>query len=526
MAEVGFTALEDIPKMREVLKHGFLSGKLRPVSARKEQILRLAYMIEDHADEFRHALALDLGRGPLEADFLDLQPTLHEVMEAYDHVEKWSKPEKPSFTLNWFAMSPVIRKEPKGTVLIISPFNFPMLLVLGPLAGALAAGCTALIKPSEQSPAVSELIAKLIPQYLDKDVCQVVLGGVPETTEVLELQWDHILYTGNGRVAKIILTAAAKHLTPVTTELGGKNPVVLDPKSDLKLAARRIAWGKFTNCGQICASPDYLLLPQAIEEEFTKELLDVLASFYPETPRKSSSYSRIITKQHTARIQRLITETKGKIIVGGESDVEERYIAPTIVKDVQPDDSLMEGEIFGPVLPIVSVKDVDEAINFINERDHPLVIYVFSQDEAFKAKVFDNTRSGAAISNETVIYHATTGLPFGGIGPSGSGATTGKYNFDMFTHSRASLNGRGWIDLILGGRYPPHTPAKSKKLALTMQRKLPSRPQALVAAGLGAATESTSNRWGLWLALAVVAAVVSGSMQLTSVRSWLAGMAK
>ncbi|TCD64858.1 hypothetical protein EIP91_003562 [Steccherinum ochraceum] len=517
------TAVDEIPKIREELQQSFLAGKMRPISYRREQIAKLAHMVSDHQEEFTQAMNADLGRSATEADFLDIQPTLREISEAYHSVEKWSKPDRVPFSLNWFVMSPSIRKDPKGMVLIISPFNFPMLLILGPLAGALAAGCTVVIKPSELSPAISGLIAKYIPQYLDRDVCRVVMGAVPETTKLLELPWDHILYTGSGKVAKVVLSSAAKHLTSVTTELGGKNPVVIDPKSDLKLAARRIMWGKFANCGQTCAAPDYLLVPQEIEEVFTKELLDVHSTFYPEGPRKSDSYPRMATKQHALRMKKLIEETNGKIIIGGETEVEDRFIAPTIVKNIHPNDILMEDEIFGPILPIVTVKNVDEAIQIINKREHALTVYVFSQDATFRNKVFDNTRSGAAIANEMVIYHATDGLPFGGVGASGSGgATTGKYNFDIFTHSRATLVGRGFVDtLVLSGRYPPHTPEKTKALRAAARYSLPPRPRSLFASG-----NASGSRWGLWFVLALVAAAASAAARLTNFRSLLLGAAK
>ncbi|TCD64862.1 hypothetical protein EIP91_003566 [Steccherinum ochraceum] len=495
-----FTPVEEIPKIREELHRTFMSGKMRPISYRKEQLARLAYMIHEHADEFREALTADLGRSALETDFLDLRTTLHEITETYRNVEKWSKPDRPGFDFNWFLMSPSIRKDPKGVVLIMGPFNYPMLLILPPLAGALAAGCTVVIKPSELTVATSGLIAKLIPQYLDPDVCRVVMGGVPESTKLLELPWDHILYTGSGRVAKTVLTAAAKHLTPVTTELGGKNPVVIDPKSDLKLAARRLMWGKYTNCGQTCVAPDYVLLPQEIEEVFIKELLEVHSSFYPEGPKNSESYPRMVTKQHAARMKKLLDETQGKLVIGGEVDLDDRYVAPTILKDIHPDDALMEDEIFGPIMPIITVRNEDEAIELINSKDHALAVTVFSQDAAFRSKIFDNTRSGAAIANEMIIYHGTSGLPFGGVGPSGSGgATTGKYSFDVFTHNRASLVGRGFIDtIILNGRYPPHTAAKSKKLEGASPVSLPSRPVGLAPPHAMA----QNNRWGFWFAVA------------------------
>ncbi|TCD61558.1 hypothetical protein EIP91_008249 [Steccherinum ochraceum] len=480
--------------LRDELRRGFASGKTKPIAYRKEQLARLAYMVQENRDAFHEAMTSDLGRGTLENDFMDFQPALGEITDAYNNVEKWSKPQKPAFNINWFAMNPEIRKEPKGTVLIISPFNFPMVLILGPLAGALAAGCTALIKPSEQAPATAAVYARLVPQYLDPDACRVVLGAVPETTKLLELQWDQILYTGSARVAKIVLAAAAKHLTPVVTELGGKNPVIVDPKMDLTLAARRIAWGKFSNSGQICVSPDYVIVTEEIKEKFIKELLAVYATFYPDGPRHSDSFSRMATKNHAARMQRLLAETKGKIVIGGETEVEERYVAPTIVKDVEWDDALMEDELFAPVMPIVVVKDVDEAIARVNSREHALALYIFSNDASYRKKVLDNTQSGTVVVNDVVIQYAAYDMPFGGVGGSGTGASTGRYGYEAFTHFRTTVVGKGWLDsIILKNRFPPYTDAKLKALGLMTSVRLPPKPKSLLAKG------TKTNGWGTFL---------------------------
>lgn len=472
------TPLDEIPVIREAMRKGFQTGKTKSIAYRKQQLLALAYMIKDNEKSFGDALASDLGRPDLENSFYELGSVVAEILEAYKKVGKWAKTQKAEFALNYFLMRPAIRKEPKGTVLIIAPFNFPVLLLLGPCAGAIAAGNTVVLKPSELASATCQLIADLVPKYLDPDVVTVVTGGVEETTKLLELHWDHILYTGSDRVGKIVAAAAAKHLTPVTLELGGKCPVVIDPKSDLNLAARRILVGKFTNAGQICTAPDYVLCPKEVEDKFVEELKTVYSQFYPTDP-KTSEMSRIISTGHVERLKGLVEKTNGKIVIGGETDVSERYVAPTIVRDVTGDDSLMSEEIFGPVLPIIPVSNVNEAISFINERDHPLALYVFSQDSQFKSKVFDNTQSGSAMANELVLHYAVTGLPFGGIGPSGSGATTGKYGFDTFTHLRSTLDSPGWLDKVMHGRFPPYSPKKIQSLAALGPGKLPPRPASL-----------------------------------------------
>ncbi|KAG8683784.1 hypothetical protein FRC09_015853, partial [Ceratobasidium sp. 395] len=457
--ELAYTPIDEIERIHARLTSSFKSGKTKPVAARKEQLLKLAYMIKDNTEAFQKTLAADLGRPKLEANFLEIGPLIKESIDVYKAVDKWAKPESAPFSLNFAAMKPVIRKEPKGAVLIISPFNYPLWLALSPLIGAIAAGCTVVLKPSELTPATSSLLASLIARHLDPDVVAVVNGAIPETTRLLELPWAHIMYTGNGNVGRIVATAAAKHLTPVTLELGGKSPVVVDPKSDLKVAARRILWGKVTNAGQTCVAPDYILIPKEGQDAFVKELAAAYKQFYPHGPKDSNSYSRIISERHYDRVKQMVDETKGSIVLGGAKDAnrEQKFIAPTIVKDVQGDDILMQSEIFGPVLPIIPVKDVDAAIQYINEHDHPLALYVFTTDPKFKAKVFDNTLSGAAVANEVIIHIGVDGLPFGGVGPSGYGAHTSKFTFDIFTHQRSSLDSPGWVDLILGARFPPYT---------------------------------------------------------------------
>lgn len=398
MSEYRATPIEEIPQIRDALKKGFRSGKTRPLEFRRNQLIQLGYLVQDNTERLRDALKSDLGRPALETDFFEVNAVPAEVREALNNLKSWTKPDRPPFSFNFFPMRPLVRKEPKGTVLIISPFNFPIFLLLGPLCGALAAGNTVMLKPSELAPAFAALLAELVPQYLDPDVVRVVTGAIPETTKILEFQWDHILYTGSGRVAKVIAAAAAKHLSPITTELGGKSPVFIDPKSDLKLAARRILWGKLTNAGQTCVAPDYILIPREAQDDFIKELKAIYAEFYPSPIATSSDFSRIVSPQHTRRIQGLLESTQGEIVFGGEVDVEKKFFALTVVKDVKPGDSLLSEEIFGPVLPIVPVQDVDEAIEYVNNHDHPLALYVFSQDEKFKAK-------GGYLHSESTNFH-------------------------------------------------------------------------------------------------------------------------
>ncbi|KDN50116.1 hypothetical protein RSAG8_01452, partial [Rhizoctonia solani AG-8 WAC10335] len=425
----------------------FQSRKDQAYRCAKRNLGQVCDMIKDNVEPLQDALTADLGRPKVESSFLEINSLVKESVDAHKSVDKWAQPDKAPFSLNFAAMKPVVRKEPKGVVLVISPFNYPVWLALSPAIGAIAAGCPAVIKPSELTPATSTLLAKLVAKYLPPDVIKIVNGGIPETTRLLDLPWAHILYTGGANVGKIVATAAAKHLTPVTLELGGKSPVIVDPASDMKLAARRILWGKATNAGQTCVAPDYVLVPRQGQAALVKELEAAYKEFYPQGAKHSDSYSRIISTGHWDRVK--------------DADRESKFIAPTVVKDVDADDT----EIFGPILPIVPVQDVDAAIEYVNANDHPLALYVFTKDPKFKAKVFDNTLSGAAVANDLLVHIAVDGLPFGGVGPSGYGAHTAKFTFDTFTHLRASLDSPGWLDLILGVRFPPYTAAKAKKLA-------------------------------------------------------------
>lgn len=515
------TSLEDIPKKRDILRNGFKSGKLRSLEYRKYQILQLIYMIKENSERFDQALIDDTGRPVNETRLIEVNASITECLESYHGVDKWAKPEKPAFNPQWFAMKPTIHKEPKGTVLIIVPFNYPVWLSVPPIAGAIAAGNTVLLKPSESTPSTSALLEELLARYVDSDLVQVVNGAIPETTKLLELQWDHILYTGSGRVARIVSAAAAKHLTPVTLELGGKSPVFIDADSiDLPTSARRLFWGKVANAGQTCVAPDYVLCPRSFQGQLIEELKKVSEQFFPDAEggvgagggvagEGAGKMTRVTTEAGWRRLKGMLDATKGDIVIGGETDEARRWIAPTVVKDVKEGDSLLSDEIFGPILPIVPVDSLEEALAYVNARDHPLAIYVFSTDEKFKTKVRTNTQSGGFAVNETIFLPGVSGLPFGGVGPSGSGYHTGKFTFDIFTHLRASIDNPSWVDKLIGFRFPPYTKAKLGKVK-GMQRGLPKKPL-----GPPGSAAAKGRGWGLkWLVLAIAIAVAGGYKKL------------
>jgi aldehyde dehydrogenase (NAD+)/aldehyde dehydrogenase (NAD(P)+) len=492
-ATLQHTPLDEIPRIRERLRAGFQSGKSRPIAYRKAQLLHLAYLVQDNIEKIQEALRLDLGRPVLESNFLELAPVINECLYAHKNVETWAKPGSVPLTMNSFALSPKVRKDPKGVALIIGPFNYPVWCTFMPLIGAISAGCGALLKLPELTPATSALFAELVPKYLDNDLYAVINGAIPETTKVLELQWDHIVFTGGSGVGKIVAAAAAKHLTPTTLELGGKSPVIIDTTCDFDVAAKRILWGKTANAGQTCIAPDYVLVLEECQDQFVQALEKAYASFYPTTEGGavgSKSFSRIISTNHYNRIKGLLDRTQGKVVVGGQTDEANKFIAPTIVRDVPKGDSLLESEIFGPVLPIVAVKDIEAAIEYINERDHPLALYVFTKNATVRDEIFARTLSGMTAANDVLIQGGIDELPFGGVGPSGYGAHGGKHGFDTFTHQRGTIDAPSWIDKVLSIRFPPYTDKNLKVVNSTMVKKIPiPRP----APGQLVAMSSTSS---------------------------------
>jgi aldehyde dehydrogenase (NAD+) len=316
------------------------------------------------------------------------------------------------------------------------------------------------VKPSEVAPATSALIAAELPRYVDRDAIRVIEGGVAETTELLAQRFDHIFYTGNGAVGRVVMTAAAKHLTPVTLELGGKSPTIVDRSANLEVTAKRICWGKFSNAGQTCVAPDYILAHEEIHERLLDVLATTIRSFYGDDPQRSADYGRIVNARHHRRLAALLGS--GKVVVGGKLDESDRYIAPTVLRDVPADSPVMADEIFGPILPVLSVGTIDEAVSFINQRPKPLALYVFAEDASVQQSVIDRTTSGGASVNHTWMHLANHDLPFGGVGESGMGAYHGRATFDVFSHKRSVLSKPTSLDAPV--MYPPYDDTKKKLL--------------------------------------------------------------
>ena len=371
-------------------------------------------------------------------------------------LSRWTKPKRVG-GMRLLGRSQIVQ-DPLGVVLIISPWNYPVQLLFSPLVGALAAGNAVVLKPSEVTPHTSAVLAKHVPDYLDTEAVALVEGAVEETTALLAERFDHIFYTGNGTVGRIVMEAAAKHLTPVTLELGGKSPCIVDDDVDVETTARRIAWGKFMNAGQTCVAPDYLLVHEDREEALVEALGKAIREFYGDDPRESADFGRIVNGRHQQRVARFLKD--GDVVVGGQTDESQNYVAPTLLRNVSPDSDAMREEIFGPVLPILKVKDVAEAIRFVNEREKPLALYVFSNDERVQQDVLERTSSGGVCVNGTILHLANPNLPFGGVGPSGMGAYHGRHSFETFSHAKSVLRRKLKRDAKF--MYPPYGKLKTR----------------------------------------------------------------
>ncbi|MEQ9668246.1 aldehyde dehydrogenase [Coleofasciculus sp. G2-EDA-02] len=428
----------------------FATGKTKDVKWRIEQLKRLKQAVVDDQEAIINAVKADLGRPEFEAYFEIAAIT--EINYAIKHLKSWVKPKKVAVGLEQFPASAKIYPEPLGVVLIISPWNYPFQLLISPLVGAIAAGNCAILKPSEISTHTSAAIANLIHKTFDPAYIALVEGDADTSKALLAEKFDHIFFTGGTAIGKIVMEAAAKHLTPVTLELGGKSPCIVDADTDLKYTAKRITWGKYLNAGQTCIAPDYLLVDRRIKSDLLTEIKKCVQDFYGQEPEKSPDYARIISHRHFDRLVPLLQE--GEIVIGGQTRPEDKYIAPTVIDGVSWDSPVMEEEIFGPILPVLEYSNFNDAIAQINARPKPLALYLFSKDKHKQQQVLQQTSSGGVCLNDTVMQVGVTTLPFGGVGDSGMGNYHGKASFDTFSHFKSVLKKGFWFDL--NWRYPPY----------------------------------------------------------------------
>ncbi|WP_346839225.1 aldehyde dehydrogenase family protein [Microbulbifer sp. SAOS-129_SWC] len=444
------------------LRSYYRSGTTAELSWRRQQLGQLRRMIADNERRFLQALQQDLHKAPQEGFMTEVAAVCGDIDHALKQLKKWVRRRRAATPLVAQPGRSYIQPEPLGVVLIIGAWNYPLQLLLGPLVPAIAAGNCAVLKPSELAPTTSRLVAELLPAYLDRDAFACVEGAVAETSALLEQRWDHILYTGGGHVGRIVMAAASRHLTPVTLELGGKSPCIVADDADMAVAARRIAWGKFINAGQTCIAPDYLLCTRATADRLLPLIARELRAMFGDEPRESADYGRIVNRRHTERIAGYLAD--GEVYCGGTVDLEQCYIAPTVLRNVGLETAVMQEEIFGPLLPVIELDDFHRMEQFVNERDKPLALYIFTGNAATADRILARCSSGNACINDCMMFMSAHELPFGGVGASGMGAYHGEHGFRTFSHFKAVMKRRNIFDLDL--RYAPYSARKFKWLRL------------------------------------------------------------
>ena len=415
----------------------FNTHKTKNLKFRKQQLKLLSKNIKNHENELLDALYKDLGKSKVEAYATEIGMLLKSIKLMRKELKNWSKTKQTDTPLYLFPTKSYIKKEPYGTVLIIGPFNYPVQLVFEPLIGAIAAGNTAIVKPSELTPHVAIVIKDIIEDTFDEAYVSVVEGGIEETQTLLSLPFDYMFFTGSEKVGKIVYEAAARKLIPVTLELGGKSPVIVDDTANIKVASERISFGKFTNAGQTCVAPDYILVQRKVKNDLIKALKKTITEFYGENIEKSPDFGRIVNQKHFNRLNDLIQIHKDNVVFGGNSSKEDLYIEPTVLDNITNDNKIMKEEIFGPILPIITYDNFDEVLEIIQSKSKPLSLYLFSEDENMTHRVVEELSFGGGAINDTLMHLANPNLPFGGVGSSGIGQYHGKYSFDTFSHMKS-----------------------------------------------------------------------------------------
>jgi len=455
----------NIEQTVEAQRKFFSSGRTFDIKFRFEALDKLKNAIKTHEPELLEAIKKDLGKSASESYMCEVGLTLAEITHFRKHLRSWSRTRRKFTPITNFHAKSMIVQEPYGVVLIMSPWNYPVLLTLEPLIGAIAAGNCAIVKPSAYSPETSKVIHKLISEIFDPQYVAVITGGRAENADLLEQKFDYIFFTGGVTVGKLVMEKASKHLTPVTLELGGKSPCIIDHTANLRIAARRITFGKFLNCGQTCIAPDYVLVEESVHDEFVKLIKEETIKMYGEDIFANKDYGKMVNQKHFDRVAGLIA--KEKTVYGGRLKNETLQIEPTILDHVTPNDAVMQEEIFGPVLPIITVSDTNEAANFIKSRPKPLALYLFTSDKKIEKQFLREVPFGGGCVNDTIIHIATTNLPFGGVGNSGMGSYHGKKTFETFSHSKSVVKKYTWLDISM--RYQPYTSWKNKLVRMFLK---------------------------------------------------------
>ena len=443
----------------------------RTYKERLKTLSKLQHAIEvTYRTQIQDALQKDLGKPVVETELTEIYAIIGDIKHTKKHLRQWMRKQHVDTPISMLGSGSYITYEPKGVCLIISPWNFPFNLTFGPLVSAIAAGNTVIIKPSEMTPNSSALMSEIITAVFNDDEVALVQGEVSVSTELLKLPFNHIFFTGSPKVGKIVMKAASQHLASVTLELGGKSPTLIDKTANIDKAAKKIMWAKFLNCGQICVSPDYVLIDESIKVIFIASCKKWLQTFYNDSPKTSDSYGRIVTDNHFERLSGYLANAKAlhaTFEVGGEMDRASKYIEPAIISNLEPEATLLEEEIFGPILPIVTYKSLDMAIAYVNSKPRPLALYIYSKSKSNTKKILKNTRAGGTCINNSVLHYANHNLPFGGVNNSGIGKSHGFFGFQGFSNQRAVMKQYtfGVTELL----FPPYTGFKEKLARLTIK---------------------------------------------------------
>ncbi|MHB9937119.1 aldehyde dehydrogenase [Clostridium sporogenes] len=443
--------MESIRDMLKKQKSFFEKGYTKDINFRIEALKKLKHNIKMNETNIFKALKIDLNKSEFETFITEIGIVYDEINGAIKNIKKWSKSKKVKTSITNFLASSYIYNEPYGVALIMAPWNYPFQLIMAPLVGAISAGNCVLLKPSELAVETEKIIVKIIKETFSDEYIGVVTGGVKESEALLKEKFDYIFYTGGINVGKIVMRAAAEHLTPMTLELGGKSPCIVDKDANIDLAARRIAWGKFLNAGQTCVAPDYLVVPRNIKEKLISSIENYIIEFFGENAFESEEYPRIINERHFKRLEGYLKE--GKIISGGKTDISNLYIEPTIIEGINFKNRIMEEEIFGPIFPVIEFEGMDEVIDIIKNNPKPLALYYFSEDKEKQEFIIKNISFGGGCINDTIMHLSTSTLPFGGVGSSGMGSYHGRTSFETFSHKKSILKKSNLVDIKI--RYAP-----------------------------------------------------------------------
>lgn len=457
--------LEDLQKILEKQRAYFKTGRTLDVKFRVDALKRLKSAILAHQKEITDALTADLGKGEFEGFMCEVGLVLSELSYMIKHTHKFAKERRVKTPISQFPSRSYRKPSPYGNTLIMSPWNYPFLLTIDPLVDSLSAGNTAIVKPSAYSPATSEVIRKILSETFDEEYVAVVTGGRKENSHLLAQKFDMVFFTGSESVGKEVLRHTAEHLTPAILELGGKSPCIVDSTANIALTAKRIVFGKYLNVGQTCVAPDYVLCEKSVKDELVRALIKETIAQFGENPLENKDYGKIINEKHYNRLMGLINP--GKVVLGGNGNSDTNQIAPTIMDGVTFDDAVMGEEIFGPILPIIEVENMDEVIDIVTSRSKPLALYLFTQDKKTVKKITSRCQFGGGCINDTIIHLASTELSFGGVGESGMGSYHGKYGFEAFSHTKNIVDKKLWLDLPM--RYQPYTKKNEKLIKMFLK---------------------------------------------------------